>query len=290
MVKIITGLFFLNNLFQSHVEFCKTLFIADVVENVYPQLSLDNKKVLFQSNASGKWQIYVYDAATNKKTEITKDNFNNTDADWNSSNELVCFVSDRDNNEEIYLMHTNGTELKRITNDKGRDMHPYFSPDSKYILFNSNRGNGSFDIYRYCIKTGKTDRLTNTPEDELYARYAPDMKKIVYVKHDAKGEDIFVMNTLNKLSENITKTPELPDGLPMYNKDGNWIYFSSSKTGTECIYRVKPDGSECTQITFPNEEDEEHGRAFLSQDDKTIIFYKRAGKHNEVCKCSLIPS
>lgn len=135
MVKIITGLFFLNNLFQSHVEFCKTMFITDLVENVYPQLSIDSKKVLYQSNVSGKWQLYMFDAANNKKTEITKDNFNNTDADWSLDNQWVCFVSDRDQNDEIYLMRTNGQDLKRITNNKGRDAHPYFSPDGKYIWY-----------------------------------------------------------------------------------------------------------------------------------------------------------
>ncbi len=51
MIKIITGLFFLNTLFQSNIEFCKILFRTEGVENAYPRLSNDGKKIMYQSNA-----------------------------------------------------------------------------------------------------------------------------------------------------------------------------------------------------------------------------------------------
>lgn len=290
MVKIITGLFFLNTLFQSNIEFCKILFRTEGVENAYPRLSNDGKKILYQSNAKGKWQLMIFDQNTGQHTEITKAIYNSNYADWSPDNEWISFVSDRDGNEELYIMRTNGKDLRRLTNDKGRDIHPYFSPDGKSLLFNSTRGNGSLDIYKLTLKSGLIERLTTTQDDETCARYSPDMKKIVYLKNNQKGDDIFVLNTSNKSTENLTNTPEILDGWPMYNKSGEWIYFSSMKSGTYCIYRVKPDGTELTQITFPADENEEHARAFISDDNKTLLFNKKIGKTIEIWGCQLIQS
>src|SRR5262245_36988508 len=132
---------------------CKTIYRVNDKESAYPRFSNDNKKILFQSNASGKWQLQVLDIALNSVRNITHDTANNNFPDWSPDNKLIAFVSDRDGNEEIYLLNTIDSSLKRITNDAARDIHPYFSPDGNFILFNSTRGNGSLDIYRYEIKT-----------------------------------------------------------------------------------------------------------------------------------------
>lgn len=287
MVKIITGLFFLNTIFQSNMEFCKIIFRMEGVENAYPRLSSDSKRILYQSNSTGKWQLLIYDITNNIHKEVTKDKFNNNFADWSTDNEWITFVSDRDGNEEIYLMRTNGKDLKRITTDKGRDIHPHFSPDGKQILFSSTRGNGSLDIYKYTIKTNSIERITYTKEEELFARYSPDMKKIVYSKMDDKTDDVFVLNVNTHVSENLTNTPEVQDGWPMYNKNGNWIYYSSTKNGSRCIFKMKPDGSEVTQVTYPTEDNEEHARVFVSQDEKTLLFNKKIGKTMEIWKIAL---
>jgi Tol biopolymer transport system component len=290
MVKIITGLFFLNTLFQSNMELCKILFRTEGVENAYPQLSADAKRILYQSNASGKWQLMIFDLNSNAHVEITKDKFNNNFADWSEDNEWITFVSDRDGNEEVYLVRTNGKDLKRITTDKGRDIHPHFSPDGKQLLFSSTRGNGSLDIYKYTIKTGMVERLTYTKEEELFARYSPDMKKIVYSKMDAKTDDVFVMNVTTHQTENLTNTPDEQDGWPMFNKTGNWIYYSAMKNNSRCIFKMKPDGSDVTQVTFPVEENEEHARVSVSQDEKTLIFNKKNGKTISIWTHNLNPS
>lgn len=294
MVKIITGLFFLNTLFQSNLEFCKILFHTEGVENAYPQLSNDSKRILYQSNASGHWQLMIFDLNINTHLELTKDKFNNNYADWSEDNEWITFVSDRDGNEEIYLMRTNGKELKRVTNYKGSDIHPHFSPDGKFILFSSTRGNGSYDIYKYTIKTSAIERITYTKEEELFARYSPDMSKIVYSKMDdtKNTDDVYVLNISTQRTENLTNTPEEVDGWPIFNKTGDWIYYSAVKNNSRCIFKMKPDGSDVTQITFPTDEkiNEEHARVSVSKDEKTLIFNKKKGKTISIWTHNLNPS
>jgi TolB protein len=158
----------------------KVILKEDHIENAYPHLSNDGKRVLYQSNRTKKWQLYVMNIDGTSQERITNDTFNNNFPDWSADNKWVAFVSDRDGNEEIYLMKSDGSDPKRITNDPARDIHPYFSPDGNYILFNSTRANGSLDVYRYTIASGKLEHITSSSDEETCARYSPDMKQIVF--------------------------------------------------------------------------------------------------------------
>ena len=247
------------------------------IEHAYPRLSKDGRSILYQSNKTGKWQLYLWDIGGKKQQRLTNDGFNNNFPDWSQDNQWVAFVSDRDHNEEIYLMRMDGSGLKRITTDKARDIHPYFSPDGTYLLFNSDRNDDNFDVYRYDLASGKIQRLTNTLENETCARYAPDMKSIVMLRNSEASDDVFILNTDNFLVENITKTPTFFHGWPMFSHDGKWVYYSSMEKGTYSIYRIRIDGTGKQQLTNADQ-GEEHARVFVSADGKFMIYNVKKGK------------
>jgi len=266
----------------------KIILKEDNIENAYPRLSNDGKKILYQSKRTGKWQLYIMDIESKSQERITTDTFNNNLPDWSADNKWIAFVSDRDGNEEIYLMKSDGSELKRLTNDPGRDIHPYFSPDGNYILFNSTRANNTLDVYRYTIASGKTEHLTNSTDDETCARYSPDMKHIVFLKNNMKTDDVFVMSFSNFLPENVSKSSEAEHGWPMYSADGKWIYYSSMEGGTYSIYRIKPDGTDKQQLTHANT-GEQDARVNVSRDGKFMIYNKKIGSTIMICLMNLIP-
>ncbi len=247
------------------------------IENAYPRLSKDGRQILYQSNRTGKWQLYICDTAGKNQQRLITDNFNNNFPDWSMDNKLIAFVSDRDGNEEIYICDEAGKNIQRITNSPARDIHPYFSPDKKYILFNSDRGGNQFDVYRYTIASKKTERLTNTPEDETCARYSPDMKSIVLLKNNASSDDVFLLPTSTFIPENLSKTPTVYHGWPMFSSDGKWVYYSSMEGGTYSIYRIRPDGSGKKQVTVAKA-GEDNARVNLSQDGRFMIYNIKSGK------------
>ena len=256
------------------------------VENAYPRLSHDGDKILYQSNRTGKWQLNIMDVVSRTSVVLTPNDFNDNFPDWSADNKWIAFVSDRGGNEEIYLMNSKGGDLKRITNDPGRDIHPYFSPDGKYILFNSTRNGDSFDVYRYTISNGKTEQITSSADDETCARYSPDMKHFVYLKNNQSSDDVFVLNTADMLTENISKTPVFEHGWPMYSADGKWIYYSSMEGGTYSIYRVRIDGTGKEQLTHAAA-GEDDARVNVSADGKLIIYNKKIGKTIMICSMAL---
>ena len=262
------------------------LYKLEGKESAYPRISSKGNKILFQSNEAGHWQLMTYDMTSQVKTPVTNDSFNNNFPDWSADNQWIAFTSDRDGDEEIYIMMSDGSKLKRITYDPGRDIHPYFSPDGKYLLFNSTRGNGSFDIYRYELHTGKILRLSDTPADETCARYSPDMKHILYLKNDSSLDDIFLADSLNQNQRNLTNTPFMRDGWPAFDHNGKWIYYSTMPSGYYCIYRMNLEGKDISQLTLggPMLED---ARVSIAQDHSFLVFNRRIGETIEIRKLNL---
>jgi hypothetical protein len=61
-----------------------------------------------------------------------------------------------------------------VTNNPGYDNQPFFTADSRSVLFTSIRGGGTqTDIYRYDISTAETKQVTDTPESEYSPTITP---------------------------------------------------------------------------------------------------------------------
>ena len=59
---------------------------------------------------------------------------------------LIAFASGRDGDGEIYVMHPDGSDQTRLTDDGTSAGFPAWSPDGTRIAFTSNLS-GDLDIY-----------------------------------------------------------------------------------------------------------------------------------------------
>ena len=58
---------------------------------------------------------------------------------WSPDGSKLAFVSDREGNEEIYLISQDGSNLVNLTNHTGSDFNPVWSPSGHYLAFLSDR-------------------------------------------------------------------------------------------------------------------------------------------------------
>ena len=65
---------------------------------------------------------------------------------WSPDGRRIAFVSDRDGNDEVYVINADGSGLRNLTRNPARDGQPDWSPDGRTIGFVSKRG-GNRDIY-----------------------------------------------------------------------------------------------------------------------------------------------
>ncbi len=121
----------------------------------------------------------------------------------------IVFVSNRDGNEEIYVMASTGGEAFRLTNNPARDMFPAWSPDKTGIAFTSDR-DGNLEIYVMGADGGHPVNLTRSPAADYFPVWSPDGSQIVFTSDREGGgylnEALYVMNAdgsgLVKLTDN----------------------------------------------------------------------------------------
>ena len=73
---------------------------------------------------------------------------------WSPDGEYIAFQSTRDNPSQyfdIYVMRSDGTDVRRLTNSPAHDRQPSWSPDGKKIIFESNRDSSDVAIYHLYI-------------------------------------------------------------------------------------------------------------------------------------------
>ena len=63
-----------------------------------------------------------------------------------SGGDVIAFCSNRDGNNEIYLINADGSGERRLTNTPGDEWSPVWSPDGSQLVFHSNN-DGNDDLY-----------------------------------------------------------------------------------------------------------------------------------------------
>lgn len=156
-------------------------------------------RIAFQSNRNGKWDIYTVDLNGGNLKRLTgggllNPGFNNTDPVWAPLCDVLklAFVSDRDGNEEIYLMNGDGKGQQRLTNSPAADTDPDWSPEGDAIVFQSMR-NGNWDIYRVDITGRNLVQLTKDPADEVDPVWSPDGHWIAFRSNREGSWNIYVI-------------------------------------------------------------------------------------------------
>lgn len=171
-----------------------------------------------------------------------------TDAWAVSSTGKIAFTSDRDGNQEIYVMDANGSNQTDLSNNTANDLKPAFSADGTRIVFVSER-DGNDEIYvMNADGTGQT-RLTNDPGLDDRPSFSPDGSKIVFTSDRNGFNQIFVMNADGTSPTPITNSPA-GDFTPRYSPDGSKIVFTSLRDNTDFeIYVMDANGSNPIRLT-----------------------------------------
>lgn len=72
-------------------------------------------------------------------TRLTSDAAADFDPAWHPDGSRIAFTSNRDGNDEVYVMNADGTGQTRLTNNAYGDDDPTWSPDGSRIAFTSFR-------------------------------------------------------------------------------------------------------------------------------------------------------
>lgn len=105
----------------------------------FPSWSPDGKRLVYRASTDSLKGLLIMDIDSKKVTALTNHTQDNFPC-WSPDGQWIAFTSKREDNYDIYIIHPDGTGLKRITNTPGNDAHCVWSPDSKWIAFSTSVG------------------------------------------------------------------------------------------------------------------------------------------------------
>ncbi len=133
---------------------------------------------------------------------------------------------------DLWIVNENGSELRRLTDHRARDVYPRFSPDGKNIAFSSNR-DGNYDVFIVPAAGGKPRQLTFHSADDTVSGWSPDGGKIVFVSSRSKGafpsvSTLFEISAEGGMEESISTDW---GSWASYSADGSKLAFTRHPSG-----------------------------------------------------------
>lgn len=159
----------------------------------------------------------------------------------------ILFETNRDGNQEIYMIEPDGSPSINLTNNPAIDFSPAWSPDWNSIAYNSGIG-GNTEIFYMDIQTMQSRNLTNFPAKDWEPDWSPDGSQIVFFTDRDGFSEIYTLK-LNTLATQRLTTSDFYERHPAWSPDGNQIAFSSDQEGDWEIYLMDKDGGNVINLT-----------------------------------------
>jgi WD40 repeat protein len=176
----------------------------------------------------------------------------------------LAFTTDRDGNDEIYLVNADGTGLQRLTTHPTGDFQPTWAPDGSRLAFASDRS-GTANIFVMNADGSGVTNLSRSPSSDFLPAWSPDGSRIAFVRDEgdlATGWEIMVMNADGSNQVNLTNDPDFA-AAPAWSPDGARLAFQSDRDfatdPTELtweIFVMKADGTGVARVTDHDADDE----------------------------------
>lgn len=223
--------------------------------------------------------LFLYDIEKKEAVDLTFKSYSDvppvdlgTDNDYNFSPDRkeVAFTMNPDRqvavstNNEIYIINLddvkNGdvTPMKIISQSKGNDCQPVYSPDGKYIAYTSMARAGfeadKKSIMLYVRATGETRNITSKIDVTAgQIVWSGDSKYIFFEAPNQVYNSIYRVNVLN--GDLLVYQKEHDSNGLVVSGDGQTLFFKQMRSSMPMeIFKMKTNGGGTEQVTKINEE------------------------------------
>lgn len=213
----------------------------------YPSFSTDGHEVIFVSNQTDQFEIFILDLKSKKESQVTEGMGNYTAPDISPDGQWVVFAFRMGSDSSIGLIPYHGGQQQALTDAKWNEIDPTWSPDGTQIAFAGTRG-GYVELFVMNADGSNLHQVTQGIQGiGGRSAWSPDGKSLVFYAGPRGDRDIYTIEIASGAVRRLTSGGNNTG--PCFSPDGNWIVFSSSRDGDHEIYFMRTDGSELTQLT-----------------------------------------
>jgi TolB protein len=213
--------------------------------NLLPSWSRDGREIFFTSYMRRNPNVYAISASGGGKARLVSGERGlNTGAVQSPDGARLALTLSRDG----YVMNTDGTGLRRLTNEWAIDTSPSWSPDGKRIAFVSARW-GDPQIAVMNADGSNVRRLTDRGNYNQTPDWSPRGDLIAFTARDERASfDIFTLNVETREIRRLTQGQGNNEE-PSFSPDGNLITFSSTREGSSQVWVMSFDGKKQRRVT-----------------------------------------
>ena len=221
----------------------------------HPKFSNDNSKILYKTrgligiiDTDGGHQVVLTNWADSIRSTAGQD----YPVQFSSDDSKILFLSRKDNNNDIYTMSIDGTNIQRLTSDPGYDGDCSFSNDDTKILFTSYR-TGVGQIYIMNGDGSNKKQLTTTEAFNNNARFSPNGIEMAFISFRDGQTEIYRMNIDRTNQRRLTHSNSIKANLS-FSPDGQFLVFQQKEKENMNekkwdIYLLNIEGGEIVNLT-----------------------------------------
>lgn len=160
----------------------------------------------------------------------------------------------------------------RITTHEAEDRSPSWSPDSKRLVFASDR-EGDYEIFSIGTDGNSVERLTENPGPDQSPTWSPSGARVAFQSDRDDKSGLWVMDLADR-EVRLLFEDSSPELVPDWSPDGRWVAFTSERDGNPDLYRVEVDSGRSERLTENEYRDLWPRHA---GDGKSLVFFSRRG-------------
>jgi Tol biopolymer transport system component len=235
------------------------------------------EKIVFMSNRTGFWDLYVMNTDGSNQIRITNDNMNAPFAfSVSPDSKKLAYISDKTGNPELYIKDLVSGKVDRITETSSDEGNPSWSSDSSTVIFHSNYfDKEKYEILKVNYPSQGINSFSKFINDAflnlLHPVYSPNGAYILYAEVNQEGKtSLKIYDNVQKIEKELISYSDNPIN-GSWSPDSKKIIYWTSNNG---IFEISIDGKSKKAInSFKNI----RGTPFFSPDGKKIAIARGIG-------------